>query len=178
VLPLRAIACGLIVVLFDLDVGVDLVPDPLGWAAVVYGAGRLPAAFEKRSALVILAAVASVISALQWIPGLSLELGGPAEILVWLLAIPDLAFYATLAVGMRGAAIGAGDGSAASWWERVLAGMALAVLLVLLVYGTEAAALVVLAVGTAIGTVVTIIVLCFRHARRPWIDGPLAPIDR
>jgi hypothetical protein len=178
VLPLQAIACGLIVVLFDVNVGVDLVPDPLGWAAVFYGAGRLPAAFAQRSALVALAAVAGAISVLQWIPGLSLELEGPAEILVWLLALPDLAFYATLAVGMRGAAISAGDGSAASWWERVLVGLVLAVLLLFLVYGTEAPAVGVLAVVTAIGTVVTIIVLCFRHARRPWIDGPLAPADR
>jgi hypothetical protein len=119
VLPLQAIACGLIVVLFDFNVEVDLVPDPLGWAAVLYGAGRLPAAFAQRSALVTLAAVAGAISVLEWIPGLSSELEGPA-----------------------------------------------------------AAALGVLAVVTAIGTVMTIIVLCFRHASRPWIGGTLAPADR
>ncbi len=175
-LPLQAIACGLIVVLFD--VGVDLVPDPLGWAAVCYGAGRLPTGFGQRSALVALAAVAGAISVLQWIPALSLELGQPAGILVWLLGLPDLACYAALAVGMRGAAIGAGDASAATWWERVLLGLVLAVLLLLMVYSTEAAALGVLAVVTAIGTAITIVVLCFRHARRPWIDGSMAPADR
>lgn len=178
VLPLQAIACGLIVVLFDFNVDVDLVPDPLGWAAVFYGVRRLPAAFGQRTALVTLAAVAGAISVLQWIPGLSLELEGPAGILGWLLALPDLAFYATLAVGMRGAATEAGDTSAASWWERVLIGLVLAVLLVILVYGTDSAAVGVLAVVTAIGTAVTIIVLCLRHARRPWIDGPLAPAGR
>jgi hypothetical protein len=174
-LPLQAIAAGLILMVFDLNVGdpqIDLVPDPVGWAAMFYGAGRLPATWQHRRLLVGLAAVAGVISLFLWIPGFGASISAADESLLWALDLPASGFVGVLAYSMMTAATAGGDGSAHGWWLAVLIGTGLTLVLPVLVYGAPMGAVVLFAVAVALGTVVTCIVLCFRHARRPWVDGP------
>ncbi len=170
-----AIAVGLVLMVFDLNVGdpqIDLVPDPVGWAAIFYGAGRLPVSWQSRPLLVGLAATAGVISLLLWIPGLAASISTAETSLLWALDLPASGFVAVLAWSMMTAATSGGDGTARGWWLAVLIGTALTVVLPVIVYGAPLDAVLVLAVAIALGTIVTCIVLCLRHARRPWVDGP------
>jgi hypothetical protein len=174
-LPLQAIAAGLIVMVFDLNVGspqIDLVADPVGWAAMFYGAGRLPATWQHRPLLVGLASVAGVISLFLWIPGFGASISGGEASLLWALDLPASGFVAVLAFTMMTAATAGGDGSASTWWLVVLVGTGLTVLLPVIVFGAPLDGVLLLAVAIALGTIITCIVLCLRHARRPWVDGP------
>ena len=174
-LPLQAIAAGLILMLFDLKVGdpqVDLVPDPAGWAAMFYGAGRLPARFPRRPTLLGLAATTGVISVFLWIPGVDASLSSDNPLLAWALGLPACGFAALLALAMMELAAAGLDHSARGWWKAVLVGTGLTVIMPTIVHGVGEPALVVPAVAIALGTIITCIVLCFRHTRRPWVDGP------
>jgi hypothetical protein len=161
-LPLQAIAAGLIVMVFDLNVGspqIDLVADPVGWAAMFYGAGRLPATWQHRPLFL-------------WIPGFGASISGGEASLLWALDLPASGFVAVLAFTMMTAATAGGDGSARTWWLVVLVGTGLTVLLPVIVFGAPLDGVLLLAVAIALGTIITCIVLCLRHARRPWVDGP------
>lgn len=174
-LPLRAIAAGLILMLFDLNVGeprIDLVPDPVGWAAMVYGAGRLPDAFRLRPAMVGFAAAAGVISVFLWFPAVDASLSSDDPVLTWALSLPCYGFVAVLALALMDAAATGDDHSARDWWRAVLVGTCLTLVVPPIVTSVGEPVLVVPAVAIAVGTIITGIVLCFRHAGRPWADGP------
>jgi hypothetical protein len=173
-LPLQAIAAGLLLMVVDLNIGnpqVDLVPDPVGWGLMFYGASRLPA-WRLLPLLVGLGLVAGVISLFQWIPGFDAAISVTDELVLWALSLPATAFVGVLAFLMMTAASAGSDESAQGWWVGVLIGTGLTPLLPFLVRSAPTGAVVVLAVAIALGTIVTCIVLCFRHARRPWVDGP------
>lgn len=99
---LQAIAMGLVVVALDTLGTVDLLPDALGWLLVIYGVWRL--ALPERNLLLVLAAVAGVISSAVWLPGSAEALREADVALRWASSIPDLAFVFVLARGLLRAA--------------------------------------------------------------------------
>lgn len=173
-LPLQLVAAGLVVVLFDLNLGdpqIDLVADPLGWGLVYVGVSRLPAAFPRLGALTGVALLAGVVSVLVWLPGLVGSLAGDGTLLLFL-QLPSLAFVALLSVTMAERAAAGGDAPARGGWRLVLYGTAATAVLPTLVYALGEEALVLPVVLLALATMITCVVLCLRHSGRPWIGGP------
>ena len=177
--PLQLIAVGLVLMLFDFNIGdpqIEVVPDPVGWGVIFAGVRGLTAAIPFRTALRALAALAGVISLLLWVPGFADGLRTAETAVLWALDLPAMVFVGTLAVAMMRAAYEGGDFSARGWWRAVLAGLVMTVLLPLLVYGGGSAGLVILVVTIALVTLVTSVILCVVHAKRPWVEGPAATL--
>jgi len=177
--PLQLIAVGLVLMLFDFNIGdpqIDVVPDPVGWGIMFAGVRGLSSAFPFRTLLLALAAVSGALSLLLWVPGLADGLRTAETSVLWALDLPPMAFVGTVAVAMMRAAYEGGDFSARGWWRAVVAGLVMTVLLPLLVYGGGSAGLVILVVTIALVTLVTCVILCLVHAKRPWVDGPAATV--
>ena len=170
---------GLVLMLFDFNIGEPADrrgPRPRRVGHHVRRRPRLSSAFPFRTLLLALAAVSGVLSLLLWVPGLADGLRTAETSVLWALDLPPMAFVGTLAVGMMRAAYEGGDFSARGWWRAVLAGLVMTVLLPILVYGGGSAGLVILAVTLALVTLITCVVLCLVHAKRPWVDGPAAAV--
>lgn len=171
---------GLVLVVLNAPVGnpgLDLIPDPVGWILVLVGVVQLPERLAHRTLLKVLASLALVVSALLWVPDLARELLSLQESFRWVLDLPTPLFVVLLALSVGAAAERGADARARTWWRVVLVGSALTILLPPVVYAAQAAALAVVAVALAIGTLITCLVLCFAHSARPWIhdapaDGP------
>jgi hypothetical protein len=146
--------------------GVDLLPDPLGWALVLHGVGRLRD-LPGRSSVTAVVAVALGVSAVLWVPGVDGWLADRDDSLLWAASLPQVAAVAVLTASLGGAADDAGDRGAARWlrWARTLT--LVAGVLPVLVLATGAASIgVMLLVGlVALGLA---IVLTFRYSGRPW----------
>ncbi len=177
--PLTSVGVGLALVVLDVGVnGYDLVADPVGWLLVVVGCQALPATLRGRGPLLGVALVAGLLSLPLWFPGFADRLGDVEESLLWALDLPQVAFLAVLALTLSRAADAGGDLSARGWWRLVLGGTVVMVLLPPLVFGAGAAAVLVLGVLIALGTVVTAICLCLAHRDRPWVQAPDTAQDR
>ena len=168
---------GLVLVVLDASVGspgFDVFPNPVGWLLVVIGLRGLPGRIDHRPVLLGLAVVAGVVSAVLWVPGVADGLQGLDASLRWVLDLPPPVFVLVLALAL-GAAAGRGDDPAArAWWRVVLVGTLLTVLLPPVVYGAGVDALAVVAVGVAVLTLVTCLVLCFAHSARPWVHDAVS----
>jgi hypothetical protein len=111
--PLRYIALGLIVVVFDtLQTSYDWLPDFLGWGIVLLGLRRFPGA--ARVPLTYCAAVAAVVAVVLFFPQVHevavqrevdlSELSQEELSLRWALLLPDLVFVALLLHAVEGLA--------------------------------------------------------------------------
>ncbi len=172
---------GLLLVVLNASVGdpgLDLFPDPVGWGLVLVGLARLPARIPHRPATTAVAWVALLVSAVLWVPDLARRLQPVDESFLWLLDLPTPVFVLLLARAL-GSAAGAGeDHRARTWWQVVMVGTAITILLPPVVYGAGLVALAVVAVAVAIGTLVACLVLCFAHSARPWVHDPLPTAGR
>lgn len=92
--PLQRIAMGLVLVALDTLGRVDILPDPLGWALVVWGVAALP--LPERSTLVVSSSVALATSAVLWVPAARDWVADAELALKWATSLPDLAFVVLL----------------------------------------------------------------------------------
>jgi hypothetical protein len=165
--PLQAIGMGLVIVALAARAGgVDLLPDPVGWGLVLYGANRL-AALPRRSTVVAVVAVALAVSTVLWVPGVDGWLADQDDSLLWAASLPQVAAVAALTAALGGAAGNAGDRGAARWlrWARTLTIVAGVLPVLVLATGTASVGLMLL-VGLV--ALVLAIVLAFRYSGRPW----------
>jgi hypothetical protein len=165
--PLQPIGMGLLL-LFIHAGRFDFLPDPLGWLIILAGVSALPEAVERRSILLALAGLAGAVSVPLWWPdwGEAVRDGDPS--LWWAVNLPQLGFVLVLALSLDRAARYAEDESAGRWWQLVATLSTLAALLPVLVFGGGVEALDVPTFVVSTVTLLTVIVLCFAHAGRPW----------
>ena len=176
--PLQAIGMGLVIVVLTADPGgrdLDVLPDPLGWLLVLYGATRLPAGLAHRRLLHGTGALAALVSVPLWIPPVAGEVRAADPALLWVLDLPQAGFVLVLSLALAQAADTGGDTAARGWWRLVLAGTVVVVVLPPVVLGAGVTALAAVAAGLAIVVLVTCLVLCFAHSGRPWIHVEQAP---
>jgi hypothetical protein len=175
--PLQAIGMGLVVVaLAARAAGVDLLPDPLGWALVLHGVGRLRDLPGRTSVTAVVAGALGASAAL-WVPGVDGWLADQDDSLLWAASLPQVAAVAVLTAALGMAAGDAGDRGAARWlrWARTLTIVA-GVLPVLVLATATASVGVMLLVGLV--ALVLAIVLTFRYSGRPWAaPRPTAPAE-
>lgn len=92
--PLQAIAMGLVFVALDTLGRFDLLPDPVGWALVLWGVAALP--LPERRVLIGSAGIALAVSAVLWVPAAKEWVGDAELALKWATSLPDLAFVMLL----------------------------------------------------------------------------------
>ena len=166
--PLALLGTGLLLALVDISVdGLDLVPDWVGWLVVLLACAGLPHQLAPRR-LALVGALALLVSVVLWVPGALVDLDRLSPPLAWAISLPEIGVGLLLALSMTRAAGDAGDVSARGWWRLVVAGHVVIVLLPPVVIGARLEAGLVRGVLIALATAITTIVLCFRHADRPW----------
>lgn len=172
--PLSLLGVGLLVVVVDLSVdAVDLTADWVGWLMVLLACSRLPSHLAP-GRLAVTAGLALLVSVVTWVPGALVDVEDLDTPLAWAISLPQVVFVLLLALSMARAAESGTDVGARGWWRLVAGGAVVLLLLPPVVYGAGVAA--VLLVGALLGlaAVVTAVVLCFRHADRPWALAPAA----
>lgn len=100
--PLQRVAMGLVIVALDTLSGFDLLPDPIGWALVLWGVAALP--LPERGGLLGAAAVAGLVSAVLWLPMVQEPLREAELALRWAASLPELLFVFLLARAVGAAA--------------------------------------------------------------------------
>lgn len=178
--PLHAVALGLVVVALVTDAGGwDLLADPAGWALVLLGAARLPV--EGRGRLLVAGALALVASAVVWPPAVAGRVADADASLAWALSLPQAAALLLLADSLRRAAAAAGTPRARSLRGWLLALEVLAVLVALLPAVVLGAGVDALAAPTALLALLLVcgtVVVCLAAAREPWSGGRPRGIPR
>jgi hypothetical protein len=166
--PLVLIGLGLLLALVDVSIDdLDLVPDWVGWVVVLLACAGLPPQLAPRR-LALVGALALLVSVVLWVPGALVDVDRLPLPLAWAISLPEVGFGLLLALSMARAAGDAGDVSARGWWRLVVAGHVVMLLLPPTVFGAGIAAVLVLGVLIALASAIATIVLCFRHADRPW----------
>lgn len=101
--PLQKMAMGLVVVAIDSLSRYDTLPDPIGWALVLWGLAslRLP----QRTSLLYAAGLAGAVSLAMWFPQVHEPVGDAELSLRWATSLPDLLF-----VFLLGRALGTAAG--------------------------------------------------------------------
>lgn len=100
--PLQRIAMGLVLVALDTLGRVDTLPDPIGWALVMWGVSALP--LPERRPLTASAGVALLVSAAVWLPAAREWIADAELALKWATSLPDLAFVILLSRALVAAA--------------------------------------------------------------------------
>ena len=165
--PLQPIGMGLLLILIHAG-RFDFLPDPLGWLIILAGVSVLPDSVERRSLLLGVAGLAGAASIPLWWPDWAEALNDGDPSLWWAANLPQLVFVLLLALSLMSAARRADDQSAARWWQLVATLATLAALLPVVVFGGGVAALEVPTYVVGAAMLLTVIVLCFTHAARPW----------
>jgi uncharacterized membrane protein YhaH (DUF805 family) len=174
--PLQPIGMGLLLILVHAG-RFDFLPDPLGWLIILAGVSVLPESVERRSLLLGAAGLAGAVSIPLWWPDWAEALNDGDPSLWWAVNLPQLAFVLLLGLSLMVAARRAGDQGAARWWQLVATLATLAALLPVLVFGGGVDALEVPTYALGAATLLTVIVLCFTHAARPWVVAPERAAD-
>jgi hypothetical protein len=170
--PLQSIAMGLLVISLTASFsGYDALANPVGWVLVLVGLRALPADLERRDGLLWCAGLAGIASVPLWFPEVVEALDDRDTSLVWAANLPQLAFVILLAHVLARRAATAGDPGAASWLRTVLTGLVLGAVLPVLAFAAESDGIAVAAVVVVTLTMLTMIVLLFRYAARPWATG-------
>lgn len=165
---------GLVLVVLEALVGGwDLFADPFGWLLVAVGAQRLAVGTAHPALLPGLAVVAGLVSLVLWVPALAEPVQRLDESLRWVLDLPTPLFVLALARTLAGAAERGSDPAARGWWGLVSVGAVATALLPPVVYGAGVGSLASVAVGVAVATLLTCLVLCFVHAGRSWVGEDL-----
>lgn len=95
-------AMGLVIVAIDSLSRYDTLPDPLGWALVIWGLVSLP--LHQRRSLIYAAGLAGVVSLAMWFPQVHEQVHDAEMSLRWATSLPDLLFILLLARALGGAA--------------------------------------------------------------------------
>lgn len=171
--PLQAVAMGMIVILLVVQAGdVDLLANPLGWLLVLHGVRGLPRDLELRTPLLVVTALALVVSVPLAVPAVVDALDGTDESIAWAINLPQFGSYLLLSLALTRAATAAGERGPATWWSTMVLGYAAVLVLPVLIFGGGIEALEGLA-GVLVALVPTAtIVLAFFHCGRTWAGAP------
>lgn len=176
--PLQSVAMGLVFVIVTARLlgGVDFIPDPIGWLLVLFGVRRLGPDFPHRTTLLVLAALAGVISVALFVPHVAQAVVDADPALWWGVSIPQLLFCVLIAWQLAGRAAAADDEKAARWL-RMAAGLGvLSLVLPPIVFGGQVGAMQQPVYALAALGLVLLTVLLFAYSSRPWVvAGDLAP---
>ncbi len=167
--PLQVCALGYLLILLVVPLGgLDLAPDPIGWALVVLGVSGLPRTLPRRHLVLGLGLLALSVSLPLAVPGAVTTIADVDLALSWAVSLPALGTTVALAQALTEAARDAGDLVAAGWIAWVRTGAVLVAVLPALVFGAGITALAspttLLAQVVAAATVVVLLV----HAGRDW----------
>ena len=170
--PLLVAALGYLLILLVVPAGgLDLAPDPIGWALVVLGVSRLPLALPRRGVVLGLGLTAFVVSVPLAVPGV---IGAVADVdlsLSWAVSLPALGTTIALAQALTDASRDAGDLVAAGWVAWLRTGAVVVAVLPALVFGAGitslAAPTALLAQVVAAATVVVLVAYSGRAWARP-----------
>lgn len=178
--PLQRIAMGMVIVvgtaIFPPDPSpswarYDALPDPVGWALVLWGAVALARADDAFDSVRWLAALAGAVSIPMWFPQLHHRLDASGQ---WFASLPQLAFCIVLArtIGVVATTRRPPDRFVAQRFGVLLWGFALAAVLPVVAIGGGVKALdnPTLLVSTL--TNVAFVYYLFRVHRREWLGGP------
>lgn len=178
--PLQRIAMGMVIVvgtaIFPPDPSpswarYDALPDPVGWALVLWGAVALARADDAFDSVRWLAALAGAVSIPMWFPQLHHRLDASGQ---WFASLPQLAFCIVLArtIGVVATTRRPPDPFVAQRFGVLLWGFALAAVLPVVAIGGGVKALdnPTLLVSTL--TNVAFVYYLFRVHRREWLGGP------
>jgi hypothetical protein len=174
--PLQSVAMGLVVIALSARfAGYDALADPVGWVLVALGVARLPAELSQRGTLLGLAALAGVVSAVVWFPGVTAALYDADASLAWAANLPQIAFSALLCHALSTRALGAGDVRPARWLATTRTALVVVGLLPVLVFGAHESSLEVPSYLAAGAVALLLIWLLFAYAARPWAQGGPVP---
>ena len=172
--PLSLVASGLLLVALVAPAGgYDVLADWAGWALVVVGLRRLPAATatRQRPLLLGLAVAAGLLSAVLWFPVLHEPLVDVDPAIAWALSLPALLVSVLLAHELAAAAASARDRPARRRWQLARTVAVLVAVLPVLVYGAGLDRLEPLAFVLADLLILAVIVMLLVDARRSWAGG-------
>ncbi len=158
--------------------GYDALADPIGWVLVLLGVGRLPDELPRRGMLLGVAAVAGVVSAVVWFPGVADALYDADPSLAWAANLAQLCFSALLCHVLAGRAAAAGDVRAARRLALTRTALVVVGLLPVLVFGAGVGALELPSYLAAGAVALALIWLLFAHASRPWAGNGAARVAR
>ena len=169
--PLSLVASGLLLVALVAPAGgYDVLADWAGWALVVVGLRRLPAATatRQRPLLLGLAVAAGLLSAVLWFPVLHEPLVDVDPAIAWALSLPALLVSVLLAHELAARGL---DRPARRRWQLARTVAVLVAVLPVLVYGAGLDRLEPLAFVLADLLILAVIVMLLVDARRPWAGG-------
>jgi hypothetical protein len=178
--PLQRIAMGMVVVVGTATFPphpspswerYDALPDPLGWALVLWGVFALARTDDAFGSTRWLAALAGLVSIPMWFPQLHHRLDASGE---WFASLPQLAFCLVLArlIGVTATTRRPPDMFVAQRFGVLVWGFALAAVLPVVAIGGGVTALEnpTLLVSTLVN--VAFVYYLFRVHRREWLGGP------
>ena len=170
--PLQVAALGYLLILLVVPLGgLDLAPDPIGWALVVLGVSGLPRALPRRSLVLGLGLLAFAVSLPLAVPGVVESVADVDLALSWAVSLPALVTTVALSRALTDAARDADDLVAAGWIAWLRTGAVLVAVLPALVFGAGITALAsptaLLAQVVAAATVVVLLVYSGRAWARP-----------
>ncbi len=170
--PLQVCALGYLLILLVVPLGgLDLAPDPLGWALVVLGLSALPRTFPRRGLVLGLGLLAFAVSLPLVVPGVVGSIADVDLSLSWAVSLPALGTTVALAQALTDAARDADDLVSAGWTAWLRTGAVLVAVLPALVLGAGITALAaptaLLAQVVAAAMVVALLVCSGRDWARP-----------
>ncbi|WP_166135109.1 hypothetical protein [Nocardioides ochotonae] len=174
--PLQATGCGLLLILLTVTIGgVDLLPDPIGWALVLVGVVALRPRLSTGTPVLAAAITAAVVSVPLGIPGVAEAVSEADPALGWALSLPQVVFTVLFFHALQQLAKTAGNHDAAGWLQICWVGAVVVAVLpaVLLPLGVDGA-LVALAAVFALLVGLLQVVLSFAYADRAWARSATA----
>lgn len=175
--PLQSLGMGLLIVLLVArQGGYDLLYDPAGWILVLLGIRDLPARAERRRTLLGAAALAGVVAAVVWFPGVQDSVSAADASLNWALNLPQLAFVFLLCRELMHLA-GDQDPSARTWAATLAGAQVVLMALPVLVEVTGSRDLEAAAYAASGLALLLLVVLALVWAGRPWARGCGADAD-
>ena len=149
----------------------DALPNPLGWALVLFGVFALAKADDIFASSRWLALIAAVVSVPMWFPQVAHRLDASGE---WFASLPQLAFCLFLAreIGLAGATRTPADGYVAKSFGLLVWAFALAAVLPVVAIGGNVKQLEMPTLVVSSLASVAFVYLLFRVHRREWLGGP------
>ena len=178
--PLQAVGCGLLLIFLNVVVGgVDLLPDPVGWALVLLGVVGLRPRMSTGTPVLAAAITAAAVSVPLWLPGVAESVSEADPALGWALSLPQVVFAVLFFHALQQLAKAAGNHDAAGWLQICWVGAAIVAVLpaVLLPLGIGAPLLALAAVFALLVGLLQVL-LSFAYADRAWARSAKARAPR